>query len=374
MEKRIHFLDQMRSHMMLLGVVLHVSGSYTTLPAGELWPYKDLSTHGIFTVLAIFIHSFRMQVFFLVAGFFAAMLIGKNGNGAFLKNRSQRILLPFLLFLLPICVSCFVLFRHGVYLMASRGIAVNMPTVWSLYHLWFLYYLYLYCLLAVPLCRVLRGVFSNPRQDVRIVSLLPWALAVALAVIYLMAENYVLETPVGFNLIWSVFIQYGLFFATGVIGYQCKDTFFTGFASWWRWLLIALVALILFVATAIHTAQTQPDNPQAVRWYGAMLLGVYTVALCWMLVALYQHYLNRFSRVGRYLSESSYWIYLVHLPMAIAIPMLMDQWPLTGWLKFMVALVAVFAIGVVTYHLLVRSTVLGVLLNGRRRPLLARLQ
>lgn len=95
LDKRIHSLDQMRSRMMLLGVMLHVAGNYNTMPASELWPYKDSDTHGIFSALVVLIHSFRMQIFFLVAGFFAAMLISKNGNLAFLRHRSQRVLLPF---------------------------------------------------------------------------------------------------------------------------------------------------------------------------------------------------------------------------------------------------------------------------------------
>lgn len=126
--------------------------------------------------------------------------------------------------------------------------------------------------------------------------------------------------------------------------------------------------MVLFVATVSYTAQTQPDDPNAVVWYGALFLGGYYVALCWTIMALYQRYLNRFSRVGRYLSESSYWVYLAHLPLAIAIPIVMNSWAASAWIKFPLALLAVFALCVVSYHFLVRSTALGWLLNGHRRP------
>lgn len=367
MDKRIHFLDQMRSHMMLLGVVLHVAGNYNTMPVGELWPYKDLSTDGFFSFLVTFIHSFRMQVFFLVAGFFAAMLIGKNGNLAFLKNRSKRILLPFLLLFLPISGACFVLFRQGAAIMAARGAEVEFQAQWPLYHLWFLYYLFIYCLLAVPLCWVLQRVALNTGLIARFVRFLPWVLCLMLAGIHIIKGSYLLDTPVGFGIVWGVFSQYGLFFAVGLVGYQCRDIFFAGFISWKRWLSLALVAVVLFVATVSYTAQTQPDDPHAVVWYGAVFLGFYYVALCWAIMALYQRYFNRFSRVGRYLSEASYWVYLVHLPLAIAIPMMMDGWMVTGWIKFVLALASVFAISIVTYHFLVRSTALGALLNGHKR-------
>lgn len=368
MDKRIHFLDQMRSHMMLLGVVLHVAGNYNTMPVGELWPYKDLSTHGFLSFLVTFIHSFRMQVFFLVAGFFAAMLIGKNGNLAFLKNRSQRILLPFMLLFLPISGACYALFRQGAAIMAERGIEVEFLAQWPLYHLWFLYYLFLYCLLAVPLCWLLQRVATNVGWIGRMTKWLPWMLGLMLAVIHMIKGSYLLDTPIGFTIVWGVFAQYGLFFMVGLVGYQCRDVFFAGFTSWGRWFALALFAVVLFVATVSYTAQTQPDDPNAVVWYGALFLGGYYVALCWTIMALYQRYLNRFSRVGRYLSESSYWVYLAHLPLAIAIPIVMNSWAASAWIKFPLALLAVFALCVVSYHFLVRSTALGWLLNGHRRP------
>lgn len=367
MDKRIHFLDQMRSHMMLLGVVLHVAGNYNTMPVGELWPYKDLSTRGFFSFLVTFIHSFRMQIFFLVAGFFAAMLIGKNGNRAFLENRSKRILLPFLLFLLPIAGACFVLFRRGAAIMSERGVEVEFLAQWPLYHLWFLYYLFIYCLLAIPVCWLLKRMNNDSIRPMT--KWLPWILCVMLAVIHLIKDSYLLDTPVGFNIVWSVFVQYGLFFLVGLVGYQAREVFFAGFTSWGRWFSLALVAVVLFVATVSYTAQTQPDDPHGVVWYGAVFLGVYYVALCWAIMALYQRYLNQFSRVGRYLSESSYWVYLAHLPLAIAIPMWMNNWAATAWIKFPLALLAVFALCIISYHFLVRSTALGMLLNGHKRVL-----
>ena len=37
------------------------------------------------------IHMFRMQLFFLLAGFFACLLVRKRGVGSFLRNRFFRI-------------------------------------------------------------------------------------------------------------------------------------------------------------------------------------------------------------------------------------------------------------------------------------------
>ena len=261
MDKRIHFLDQLRSHMMLLGVVLHVAGNYNTMPAGELWPYKDADTYGVLSVLVTFIHSFRMQVFFLVAGFFAVLLMDARGVQGYLRNRSLRILAPLLLFVLPLTLACGWLFRQGADLMALRGVTVDFDAQWPLYHLWFLYYLFIYCLLALGLNGPVRTWMASAARARRAVLALPWLLVLALALVHGLKGSYLLDTPVDLHLVWGVFAQYGLFFLAGMVGYHGRAEFFASFASWKRWLVLTLAALIAFVASASWTAKANPENP-----------------------------------------------------------------------------------------------------------------
>lgn len=67
--------------MTLLGVVLHSGVTYTVADLGSAWSLKDPDTRNVaFDLLGGFIHSFRMPVFFVVAGFFGALLF-TNGSG-----------------------------------------------------------------------------------------------------------------------------------------------------------------------------------------------------------------------------------------------------------------------------------------------------
>ena len=72
--------------------------------------------------------------------------------------------------------------------------------------------------------------------------------------------------------------------------------------------------------------------------------------------------------LGRYLSDASYCLFLVHLPLTIWIPGLMSGWAASAFAKSAITLIATTAIGLVTYHYLVRSTAIGVLLSGKRYP------
>jgi peptidoglycan/LPS O-acetylase OafA/YrhL len=72
--------------------------------------------------------------------------------------------------------------------------------------------------------------------------------------------------------------------------------------------------------------------------------------------------------MGRYLSDASYWLYLVHLPITIWMPGLMNGWDGSALVKSALTLAVTTVVSLFTYHHLVRSTAIGVLLSGRRYP------
>src|SRR5688572_20265148 len=141
--QRLHALDGLRAAMMLLGLVLHSAASYVTVPLRSAWPYQDRATSGICDLLVFSIHLFRMPVFFVVAGFFAALLYQREGSGGFLRHRIRRILLPLAVawpLLCPLVLAGFgyALARAGEVVPAGGLRAVRAA---GLIHLWFLYHL-----------------------------------------------------------------------------------------------------------------------------------------------------------------------------------------------------------------------------------------
>ncbi len=107
---RLHDLDALRAFAMLLGIILHAAIAFVPFPG---WLVQDVErpmwntpeflhqlgltlpeTFSPMALLLNLIHAFRMQLFFVVSGFFAAMLWKKRGLRALLKHRAKRILLP----------------------------------------------------------------------------------------------------------------------------------------------------------------------------------------------------------------------------------------------------------------------------------------
>jgi peptidoglycan/LPS O-acetylase OafA/YrhL len=86
------------------------------------------------------------------------------------------------------------------------------------------------------------------------------------------------------------------------------------------------------------------------------------------LIGLALRFLADFSPVRRYLADASYWIYLVHLPLIMALQVAVSQlaWP---WpVKFALILGVAFPLMLGSYQLIVRRSFIGAILNGRRAP------
>ncbi|WP_160149358.1 acyltransferase family protein [Roseiconus lacunae] len=90
---RRHDLDALRAIAMLLGIVLHAALSFTAIP----WTVQDTRQSDVYSILFAAIHGFRMPLFFLLSGFFTAMLWRKRGLRALIKHRGKRIALPLLI-------------------------------------------------------------------------------------------------------------------------------------------------------------------------------------------------------------------------------------------------------------------------------------
>src|SRR3954468_7766576 len=117
--QRLHALDNLRALMMWLRIVLHVAINHLTVDSPL--PWRDPKTSPVADLLLLFIHSFRMPVFFVLAGFFVALLVARRGADGMLKNRGLRLPLPFGVFWPPLFVLTTVLSMVYIHL-TVRGV------------------------------------------------------------------------------------------------------------------------------------------------------------------------------------------------------------------------------------------------------------
>ena len=151
---------------------------------------------------------------------------------------------------------------------------------------------------------------------------------------------------------------YGVFFGFGALYYQCDDR--EGRLGRWWWLTLPLAVFVVLPVGLIAMGNRPVTGVAQVIYVWAMTFG---------LIGLFRSLLTRENGTIRYVSDSSYWLYVAHLPLIMGAQALVRDWPLPAMVKFILVCGVVTAFLLLTYQTVVRYTWLGRLLNGpRKRP------
>ncbi|WP_152051143.1 acyltransferase family protein [Tautonia marina] len=380
---RYHALDCLRASMMSLGLVIHAAVSYTTVSLGAAWPYQDPSTSPVCDILVFFIHTFRMPIFFVLAGFFAALVRDRRGLGDLLRNRVRRILIPFVIgwiILNPLLVYGFRFARKaGGFELPPEVRAQFGPTGpyvnGSTMHLWFLYFLIIFYTFVAILDMLGRRLGDGPRNradaTVRRIVSSPWRaliLAVPTTLLLLTMRAGTFETSSRFLPAPKALIGYFLFFGFGWLLYAQRDLLPRfGNRAWLHvslGLLICPVNLIAVTSLMGSLPERDPVALIATASSGALMVWLFFFGFTGLVLRYFDHPMPRL----RYLTDASYWLYLAHLPLMIWLPGVLAPLSLPALVKMAIVLAVSVPILIVSYHYLVRPTFIGATLNGRRFP------
>lgn len=378
---RLHALDNLRATMMWLGIVLHVAVIHLEGPSPLPW-HDDRSTP-VADLLMAFIHAFRMPVFFVLAGFFVTLLVQRRGTRAMVRNRLQRLALPFAVFWPPIYVACGLLALLFLHRMArgTWGIdqsllrqGTSVPAGPSTMHLWFLWMLLWFSLLTVPVQWLLQRLpAALPRALSRLFGGLgqaPWGfmvLALPLAGVGALYSDGLVKPSGHFLPPLAEWVHNGLFYGFGIALYQQQKALFPLYMR--RWPVYAVAGLACFLATgALYDMLAKPGG-HAIAYLPFWIALAYN-ACAWLwsftLIGLFLAHLQRPHAWLAYLADSSYWVYLVHMPLTIGFGAVLFGLPLPALAKMLINVLATTVLCLASYHLCVRFTPISTLLNGKR--------
>jgi peptidoglycan/LPS O-acetylase OafA/YrhL len=80
-----------------------------------------------------------------------------------------------------------------------------------------------------------------------------------------------------------------------------------------------------------------------------------------------KRFFDRQSKTALFISRSSYWVYIVHLPLVWILQFLLLDTDLPMLVEFAISAFGTIAIGMLTYVLFVSWSPIGWLLNGRKK-------
>jgi len=365
--EREYFLDSIRACLMLLGVPFHVSLIYSA----QHWSVNSLNASLWLTIFNDFIHAFRMQVFFVISGYFSYMLYLRYQPARWLKVRLERVGIPLLAAIPLITLPQFFLLKNLTSKLSGwahfSAYEKYNALVWDLIsHLWFLLVLVILTTLGMLTFRWLRNQHSaRDYQHIgwgRVtVALLGYALVWCLLrrVLLLLAP-----TVMGDGLFTITVMQtltFLPFFMLGALSWKHPPlkALFVRFNP-----LICFGTLPVFVAYYLNQRYGSGD-----AWLYetdmllSTLMGICMLNVCY---SFGHRLLNSHSPMIIYLVNASLFIYLVHHPLTLLYGIYITPWISNNTLGFIAGMVMVFAVAFALYEIHLRIPLLRFLFSGKK--------
>ncbi|CQP74965.1 glucans biosynthesis protein [Salmonella enterica subsp. enterica serovar Typhimurium str. DT104] len=365
---REYFLDSIRAWLMLLGIPFHISLIYST----HSWHVNSAAPSWWLTLFNDFIHAFRMQVFFVISGYFSYMLFLRYPLKHWWKVRVERVGIPMLTAIPLLTLPQFILLQY------VKEKTENWPTLsayekyntlaWELIsHLWFL-------LVLVILTTVSIGIFtwfqkrqetSKPRPaaiSLAKLSLIFFLLGVAYAAIrriIFIVYPAILSDGM-FNFIKMQTLFYVPFFILGALAFihpDLKARFTTPSRG------CTLGAAVAFIAYLLNQRYGSGD-----AWMYETESVITMVMGLWMVNVVFSlghRLLNFQSARVTYFVNASLFIYLVHHPLTLFFGAYITPHISSNLIGFLCGLIFVMGIALILYEIHLRIPLLKFLFSGK---------
>ena len=346
MNQRRYDIDALRSIAMFLLIFYHLGISFTSLARQTLFIQNKRVVDGIWPLLNL-MNSWRIPLVFLIAGIALRLSFRKRTKMQIFKERAKVLGLPWLFGTLVFSTSSvFIVGKYYDYWFLDE---INEAALFSFQyqglHLWFLINIFIYCWLFVPILNFIS-------KENFISSLLKTPGGIFLFAIPIIAEGHLLnlvrfktETYGDYYTTYALtehgFILGLLWFAIGIILTSQGDAFWESNKKNWR-LHLALGMISYFYRLFNNFLEDYAlDN---------RLIAFESFNFIFALLGLAAVYLNKDSPQLTYYKTAVYPVYIVHLPVQMAVMYFFAGINIHPIIKFPIALFLICFLSLTIYH------------------------
>jgi glucan biosynthesis protein C len=354
---RLFFIDYLRAALVILVVLHHLALVYGGIPPFYYFepPANDPLAGLIALVFVLFNQAWFMGAFFLLAGYFTPGSYDRKGPGSFLRDRLLRLGIPIILFIFVLSPISML----GVYLMPASLTGITTPLTWQAYPhliglgpLWFVAMLLIFDF-GYAAWRWLTNNRPSPWMSE---SWLLSYLRIGIFILALALTSYLLRIIVPLGKAVSLFAdllsfptiaylpQYLCFFVLGTVAFR---------HDWFRMfprsmgkvgIVTAIVATItlfsigfLSFLKAIENASPQIPPFGYGTWQSAVYAlwdSIFAVGMCLAAITFFRRFFDGESGVGKFLSQHSYAVYVIHVPIVVLLAYALRGIQFAALLKF----------------------------------------
>ncbi len=333
---RRHDLDWLRLIAIIILLFFHTGMWFNTWG----WHVKNNETTTSFQYWMIWSHYFRMPLLLFISGAGTFMALGKRTPAQFRRERFRRLFIP-LVFGMFVVVPPQIYYEHikeyNSYWDFYKTVFNFVPYPkgsFSWHHLWFILYLLIYSLLALPLLTYLRSERSEKfKQGVFRVLSSPAGLLFIPSILMLLSQiilrPFFPEETHDLIKDWAYFTFYLAFFVFGILCYS-NANLWNVIGQNRKYLLLALLCILIpFYACYFHFREliVLPWSIETVE----IIFDVTAIFVSWFtvitIISYGQHYLNKPHKWLSVVNEGLYPFYILHQTVIIAIGFYIVQLP-----------------------------------------------
>lgn len=362
MKTRIYFLDNLRTFLIFLVIVLHSAICYAPV-LQSMWIVNDPSKSNGLVLFVIYIDIFVMFMMFFISGYFVPQSLKGKTTWAFIKAKFNRIMVPWIVavFTLIPAYKFIFLYSRGLpqeewftyfHLFAREGgspayFADGPAQSW----LWFLPVLFLFQILYAALAKT--SIFKlKISLKTAVISTFVIGLAFSMVISRLDLNGW-FDSPV-LHFQKERILIYFLFFLLGSLCYKLK-VFETSQKSKGLFIISNIVlgiSLTVFTVVAMNFFQNIIDPSRnifiisefadAMMYYGSVLLS--TFSILYVLIHIFKNRVNKTSRVLGAMSKNSYAVYIIHMIVIGLLSLMLLNLSIPPLVKFCIVAILSFII------------------------------
>ena len=357
---RLFYVDHLRAALVILVVLHHVALVYG---AGAPFyytepPLTDPLAYLVFLVFVLFNQAWFMSALFLLAGYFTPGSYERKGSGSFLRDRLIRLGIPLVVFYFVLAPLSSI----GFWQMPASLTGITSPLTWQAYPqllgmgpMWFVALLLVFDFGYAAWRALTRNRAPSAAREFSP----PSYLGIGIFILALAVASYLMRIviPMGREVLdfptLSYLPQYLSFFVLGIVAYR---------RNWFRTLpgsmgitglVAAAVASILLFPLALSGSMFSLDLSNSAGFVGngtgqsaayALWDSIFAVGMFLAAFTFFRRYLAAESRLGTFLAQQSYAVYIIHTPIIVFIAVAFQSVRLAPLPKF--ALVAAIAVPV----------------------------
>ena len=353
-------------------IMIHVAAIFDPYPITAV----KGRTNFPLVLFATFLHEWRLAILFIVSGAGSFFALGFLTGRQFFWMRLKRILIPLIvgtIFVVPVHLYYWQFYRNPGYdksyfhfhwtiiyrFFVDGSFGTSRETLhWA--HLWFLAYLFVSSLIALPLFLYLRH-GKGQRLIPRLAGFFekPWAIFLLSIPIIVMEVSLRAGSTSGRAIIvgdWATFSVDLILFIYGFLIFS-NDGFRRALEAHRRFAFFAAIVTSLIYLIIVFKLRTFPSGYN-LKFSLFMVMRGFSV-WCWCVAILgsASRWLNFKHRVLPYLNEAVYPVYVVHLPLVTIIAYEVVKWPLPTLTQFAIIVILTLASALLIFELIRRTNI-----------------